>query len=87
MTTITLPKMLCAWFIAGALALLLTPLPARMASLGWAPLLWLLITPLLILLAVDPCWPLRLLAAWLRARQRHGRVQHNVRGCHRLYFP
>lgn len=64
---------LAAWLILGMLVLLLTPLTAWTALTGWAPALWLVASPLLMLLMAEPRLPLRLLAAGLRqhaARRR-----------------
>lgn len=64
---------LAAWLILGTLALLLTPLTAWTALTGWAPALWLVASPLLMLLMAEPRLPLKLLAAGLRrhaARRR-----------------
>lgn len=69
MHTTILMRFLYAWFTAGLLMLLLTPLQAWTPLLGWAPTLWLLVSPLLMLLALQPALPLRLLAVWLRHRR------------------
>lgn len=61
-----LTRVLLAWFGAGLLLLLLGPATVRTPLLGWAPLLWLVIAPLLMLFWRHPQWPLQLLARWLR---------------------
>ncbi|HET7358758.1 MAG TPA: hypothetical protein VFJ04_01300 [Rhodanobacteraceae bacterium] len=50
------------WLFAGTALLLLTPLTLRTDSLGWAPALWLVGAPLLLLLVLEPRLPLQLLA-------------------------
>lgn len=55
------------WLASGSLLLLLTPLPAHTTALGWAPLLWLVGAPLIILLILQPRLPMRLLTALLMA--------------------
>ena len=65
---------LAAWLVLGLLILALTPLTAWTALLGWGPAVWLVVTPLLMLLVAEPRLPLRLLAAWLRRERRRGGV-------------
>lgn len=60
-----------SWLSGGAVLLLTTLVPAHTALLGWAPLLWLLGTPLALLLTLEPALPLHLLAR--RARRRRTR--------------
>lgn len=57
-----------AWLLAGLALLLLTPMPAHTATLGWAPALWLVGAPALLVLVMAPRLPLRLLACWARRR-------------------
>lgn len=64
---------LAAWLILGTLTLLLTPLTAWTALMGWAPALWLVVTPLLMLLMAEPRLPLKLLAAGWRRRSSRRR--------------
>ncbi len=65
---------LAAWLVLGMLILALTPLTAWTALLGWGPAVWLVVTPLLMLLVAEPRLPLRLLAAWVRREQRRGGI-------------
>lgn len=65
---------LAAWLALGILTLLLTPLTAWTALMGWAPALWLVASPLLMLLMAEPRLPLKLLAASLR---RHSARRRN----------
>ncbi|PWK92520.1 hypothetical protein [Fulvimonas soli] len=39
----------CGWLLLGLFLLLLTPLPAHTARLGWSPLFWLALAPLSVL--------------------------------------
>jgi hypothetical protein len=55
-----------AWLVAGTALLVLTPLTAHTALLGWAPALWLVGAPLMLLLVLEPRLPLQLLAAAVR---------------------
>jgi len=70
---------LCAiallWLLAGGILLLSTLVPARTPSLGWAPTLWLVVTPMAMLLALEPSLPRRLLAP-ARARRSGYRRRH-----------
>lgn len=59
-----------AWLAVGASLLVLTPLDAHDESWGWTPLFWLLLAPLSLLAAMQPTWPLHLLARALRAQRR-----------------
>lgn len=63
------------WLLLGSTLLLLTPLPAHTAALGWTPTLWLLGAPLTLLLILQPRLPLRLLAWALALQRRHVRVR------------
>lgn len=58
------------WLGLGAALLLTTLVPAHTALLGWSPALWLLGAPLALRLALEPAWPLRLLARYMRHRAR-----------------
>lgn len=58
-----------AWLATGATLLATTLVPAHTALLGWAPLVWLLATPLTLLGILEPGLPRALLAAW-RTRRR-----------------
>lgn len=60
------------WLGTGALLLLSTLVPAHTALLGWAPLVWLVATPLALLLILEPGLPRELAAAW-RPRRRASR--------------
>lgn len=59
-----------AWLALGSLLLVLTPLPAHTATLGWAPAFWLVGAPLCLLLVLEPRLPLQLLAAVTRRSRR-----------------
>lgn len=62
------------WLLAGVVLLALTPLRAWTPLLGWAPLLVLVVSPCVMLLALDPGLPLALVAGALRER-RHRRAR------------
>ena len=62
-----------AWLLLGSALLLLTPLPAHTAALGWAPALWLVGAPLALLLVMQPRLPMRLLATALQRRRVQAR--------------
>lgn len=79
MSTQSLKRLLMGWLGAGSLLLLATPLRAWTPLLGWAPALWLLVSPLLMWLALEPDLPLRWLAAWLRRRGGPRRRARGVR--------
>src|SRR5690625_2027600 len=68
-------RLAMAWLAAGSALLLLTPVSAWSPALGWAPLLALVVSPLLVALALAPALPLRLLAACLRPRRHTARRQ------------
>ena len=59
------------WLLAGSGLLLTTLVPPRTELLGWAPAFWLIGAPLVVLLALEPALPRRLLA--LCRPQRHAR--------------
>ena len=59
------------WLAIGAALLVTTLVPAHTALLGWAPLVWLLLAPLLLLLILEPGLPWQLLA-WRHARRGCG---------------
>lgn len=59
---------LALWLVLGTLTLCLTPVSAWTPLMGWAPALWLVASPLLLLLVADPWLPLRLFAVWRRRR-------------------
>jgi len=40
------------WLLLGAFVLALTPVPAHTEALGWAPLFWLLLAPLCVLVGL-----------------------------------
>ncbi|HKR77613.1 MAG TPA: hypothetical protein VJR95_13230 [Rhodanobacter sp.] len=61
------------WLAAGGALLVTTLVPAHTALLGWAPLLWLLLAPLALLLILEPGLPRQLLA------RRHARRGHALR--------
>jgi len=56
------------WLVTGGTLLLTTLVPAHTALLGWAPLVWLLLAPLVLLLILEPGLPRQLLA-WRHARR------------------
>ena len=58
------------WIAIGGTLLLTTVLPAHTALLGWAPLVWLLLAPLALLLILEPGLPRQLLA-WRHAQRGH----------------
>lgn len=60
------------WLGAGTLLLASTLVPAHTALLGWAPLVWLVATPLALLLILEPGLPRALALAW-RPRRRASR--------------
>jgi hypothetical protein len=62
------------WLLAGSGLLLSTLVPAHTSLLGWTPAFWLLVAPLLVLLALAPGLPRR----WLKRRRLH--VVHTVHG-------
>ena len=61
------------WLAGGGALLLSTLVPAHTALLGWAPLLWLLVAPLALLLILEPQLPRQLLAL------RHAHRGHATR--------
>jgi len=63
------------WLAAGGALLLSTLVPAHTALLGWAPLVWLLLAPLALLLILEPGLPRQLLA-WRHARRGHAARRH-----------
>jgi hypothetical protein len=63
------------WLAAGGALLLSTVVPAHTVLLGWAPLVWLLLAPLALLLILEPGLP-RQLFAW-----RHARREYASRRC------
>ena len=56
------------WLLAGSALLLSTLVPWHTAWLGWTPAFWLLGAPLMVLLALEPQLPRRLLGS-SRARR------------------
>ncbi|HEX7732208.1 MAG TPA: hypothetical protein VF415_06130 [Rhodanobacter sp.] len=58
------------WLAGGSALLLSTVVPAHTALLGWAPLVWLLLAPLALLLILEPGLP-RQLFAWRHVRRGH----------------
>jgi len=44
-----LAAMSLLWLLFGSFVLVLTPVPAHTATLGWSPLFWLLLAPLCVL--------------------------------------
>ncbi len=56
------------WLAAGVALLATTLVPAHTALLGWAPLVWLLLAPLALLLILEPGLPRQLLA-WRPVRR------------------
>ena len=62
------------WLLGGGVLLLSTLVPSHTALLGWTPAFWLLVAPLLVLLALEPGLPRR----WLARRRL--RVVHTVHG-------
>ncbi|TAL74429.1 MAG: hypothetical protein EPN56_11695 [Rhodanobacter sp.] len=57
------------WLGAGTALLASTLVPAHTALLGWAPLVWLVATPLALLLIVEPQLPRELALAWRPQRR------------------
>ena len=57
------------WLLAGTVLLLTTLVPVHTDALGWTPAFWLVGAPLVMLLALEPALPRRLLAL-LRPRRR-----------------
>jgi hypothetical protein len=47
--TLWLAAAAALWLLWGSFLLLLTPVPAHTAALGWSPLFWLLLAPLCML--------------------------------------
>ncbi len=64
-----------SWLLVGAFALLTTLVPAHTELLGWTPVFWLLAAPLIVLLALAPGLPRRLL---MRRRRRRLSAIHGV---------
>jgi hypothetical protein len=58
-----------AWLLGGGALLLTTLVPARTEWLGWTPAFWLIVAPLMVLLALEPTLPRQLLA-WRRPQRR-----------------
>lgn len=58
------------WLAIGIALLVTTLVPLHTVLLGWAPLLWLLVAPLTLLLILEPGLPRQLLAL-RRPRHRH----------------
>lgn len=73
MHTNGLSTLIGIWLLAGTGLLLTSSLAAFTPLLGWGPLLWLVISPLVMLCIREPQLPLRLLAhMWpIRASARH----------------
>jgi hypothetical protein len=66
-----------AWLLGGGVLLLSTLVPARTDALGWTPAFWLLGAPLVVLLALEPGLPRRLLALRPpRRRLPHAAIWH-----------
>lgn len=61
------------WLGGGSALLASTLVPAHTVLLGWAPLVWLVATPLALLLIVEPGLPRDTLLAWQarRSAPRH----------------
>ena len=49
------------WLLGGAALLLTTLVPPHTGWLGWTPAFWLVVAPLLVLLALEPTLPRQLL--------------------------
>ncbi len=66
------------WLSVGSFLLLTTLVPSHTSLLGWTPTFWLLGAPMIVLLALDPRRPQRLLMHRRSARVRaiHGVVWH-----------
>ncbi len=60
--------MALAWLLVGSAALIVTPLDAWMPLVGWAPMLVLVVSPLVIAVALDPALPARLVVTLLARR-------------------
>lgn len=65
------------WLLAGSVLLLTTLVPPHTELLGWTPAFWLLGAPLVVLLALEPALPRRLLMLRQpRQRTLHATVWH-----------
>ncbi|MFC5581518.1 hypothetical protein [Rhodanobacter terrae] len=65
------------WLLGGGALLLTTLVPPHTELLGWTPACWLAGAPLVVLLALEPALPRRLLTLCRpRRRARHGMVWH-----------
>lgn len=62
------------WLFGGVLLLATTLVPLHSRMLGWSPVLWLLVAPLLMLLVLEPGLPRQLLAL----RRRHGAARQAI---------
>jgi hypothetical protein len=69
------------WLGVGAALLVLTPLPAHTAALGWGPALWLVVAPLVLLFALEPRLPLRVLAMQRQGVPRRLRSMRRRNSC------
>lgn len=63
-------RLACAWWLLGSAVLLLTPVHAWTPLVGWAPILTLVVSPWLVMLALEPALPLRMLATCRPRRAR-----------------
>jgi peptidoglycan/LPS O-acetylase OafA/YrhL len=63
------------WLCLGSLLLLTTLVPAYTGLLGWTTTFWLLAAPMIVLLALEPQLPRRLL---MRRRSRRVQAIHGV---------
>jgi hypothetical protein len=64
------------WLLGGVALLMSTLVPLHTRTLGWSPLLWLVVAPLLVLLVLEPTL-LRQLVAMRRQRQAaHRTIWH-----------
>lgn len=63
------------WLLLGSFLLLTTLVPVHTSLFGWTPLFWLLGAPMIVLLALEPQLPRRLL---MRRRERQLQPIHGV---------
>lgn len=63
------------WLFGGSALLLTRLVPAYVAVLGWSPMFWLLLAPLIMLLVLEPGLPRQALARSIPSR-RAGRARN-----------
>jgi hypothetical protein len=62
------------WLLAGSFLLITTLIPVYTDLLGWTPVFWLVVAPLIVLLTLEPSLPRQLLKLRLPRRQTQGVV-------------